>query len=534
MSLSSDLAQPQVSRTEPDTPLGRSGAFLLALSLVSGFVTHAYNMFQYPLFQTDEGIYVQQAWAVIRDGELSPYTYFYDHAPGGWLVMGAWANLLPGQFQAFGSEINTVRVLMLVAHVAVTGLLFGIVRRISGSLTGAFIAAFIVNVSPLAIYYQRMALLDNLMVLWVLLAAYLLIRRERRVLTAVLSGIAFGLAVITKENAIFFAPALAYLAYRRARGTRNRRFLTSFWWFMLSVPALAYMLFAQLKSELVPTGLSFDLGAPPEGRVSLLYTVWWQLNRTNEPGAFTEMLQGSWISKDRYLLIGGVGAVALVLAWWWRDRANRSGYLAVALLAIGYIFYLGRGSVLLDFYVVPLVSMLAMNIGLAVAHLTRGLGWRLKAAFATAVVAVALAVPGGYLLTYNSEGELVTHDLYHLKLTEMQERQIGFIRDNAPPDARIIIDEELWMGLHDRTPRYELAHSHWKASSDPDVRDKIFRADGRNINYVVMSNKMREAMETNNGDGRESWILEAIDQRGEVVWEARHGDIELQVYRIGE
>jgi hypothetical protein len=90
------------------------------------------------------------------------------------------------------------------------------------------------------------------------------------------------------------------------------------------------------------------------------------------------------------------------------------------------------------------------------------------------------------------------------------------------------------MGLHDRTPRYELAHSHWKASSDPDVRDKIFRADGRNINYVVMSNKMREAMETNNGDGRESWILEAIDQRGEVVWEARHGDIELQVYRIGE
>src|SRR5690606_1750468 len=105
---------------------------------VSGVVTHAYNLFQYPLFRTDEGIYVQQAWAVIREGKLSPYTYFYDHAPGGWLVMAAWARLLPEQFQTFGSEINTVRLLMLLAHVAATGLLFGIVRRVSGSLTGAF------------------------------------------------------------------------------------------------------------------------------------------------------------------------------------------------------------------------------------------------------------------------------------------------------------------------------------------------------------------------------------------------------------
>lgn len=535
MSLSPDVAQPPaVQDDEPKVPLGRSGVILLVLSLASGAVTHAYNMFQYPLFQTDEGIYVQQAWAVAQEGELSPYTYFYDHAPGGWLAMAAWVNLLPGQFQAFGSEINTVRVLMLLVHVAVAGLLFGIVRRVSGSLTGAFLAAFIVNLSPLAIYYQRMALLDNLMVLWLLLAAYLLIRRERRVLTAVASGVAFGLAVITKENAIFFAPALAFLAYRRARGTRNRRFLTAFWWFMLLVPALTYMLFAQLKSELVPTGLNFDLAAPPAGRVSLLYTVWWQLNRTNEPGAFTAMLQGSWLSKDPYLLAGGVVAVVLVLALWWRDRAHRPEYLAVALLAVGYLFYLGRGSVLLDFYVVPLIPVLAMNIGLVAAHLTRSFGPRLSAGVATVAVATALAVPGGYLLTYNLEGELVTHDLYHLKLTGMQEEQIGYIRDNIPPDARIIIDEDVWMGLHDRSPRYEFAHSHWKASSDPDVRDKIFGSDPANIDYVAMSNRMREAMEGNNGDGRESWILTAIDERGEVVWEASDGDIELQIYRIGE
>lgn len=530
MSHSPDLA---LERGGPDSARGRSGTVLLMLSLVSGFVTHAYNLFQYPLFVTDEGIYVQQAWSVLREWQLSPYTYFYDHAPGGWLVMAAWVNLLPDQFQTFGNEINTVRVLMLLTHVASTGLLFGIVRRFSGSLAGAFLAAFIVNLSPLAIYYQRMVLLDNLMVLWVLLAVYLLVRRERRVLTAVGAGLAFGLAVITKENAVFFAPAVAYLAYLRTRGRRNRRFMTSFWWFTLSAPVFAYLLFAQLKSELVPAGLSFDLDDPPATRVSLLYTVWWQLNRTSEGSLFLEMVGNSWLPRDRYLLVGGGVAVLAVLWLWWRDRAGRSTYLVAALLAVGYLFYLGRGSVLLDFYVTPLVPMLAMNIGLLFGHLTRAMAPRFRVATTTGVVAVALLVPGGYLLTFNTEGELATHDLYHLKLTQLQEQQIDYVRANISHDARVIIDDDVWMALHDRPPSYPLAHSHWKASSDPDVRDKLFASDGQNIDYVVMSNRMREAMEANNDDGREDWILDAIDQRGQVIWEAGVGDIHLEIYQIG-
>lgn len=534
MLLRNQLELPQAQAPPDDTSLGRRGRLALAFALVSGFVTHGFNLFQYPLFQTDEGIYVQQAWSVIRQGTLSPYTYFYDHAPGGWLMMAAWAKVLPAQFQTFGSEINTIRVLMLLVHVAAAGLMFGLVRRISGSVTGATAATFVFNFSPLAIYYQRMALLDNLMVLWVLLAAYLLIRREHRVLTAVVAGLAAGLAVITKENAIFFAPALAWLAYRRARGTRNRRFLNSFWWFTLAVPALAYMLYAQLKSELVPAGLSFDLETPPEGRVSLLYTIWWQLNRTSESGWFMGLLNDSWLFKDQYVLIAGSVAVVLVLWLWSRDREHRGGYLAVALLAIGYAFYLVRGSVLLDFYVAPLVPMLAMNLGLVYAHLTRGMGERTRIGLTGAVMAVVLAVPGGYLLTYNTEGELVAQDLYHLELTKLQEQQVEYVRANIPPDARMVIDDDLWMALHDREPEYRFAHSHWKASSDPDIRDDIFAADPANIDYVVMSNQMREAMERNNGDGREDWILEAVDQRGELVWEARYGDIDLEIYRIGQ
>src|SRR2546428_12686330 len=91
---------------------------LLLVSLLTGAISHSYHLFLYPLYITDEGIYMQQAWSVLREGQLSPYTYSYDHAPVGWLVLAGWVSILPHQFQAFGNSINTGRVLMLLVHIA--------------------------------------------------------------------------------------------------------------------------------------------------------------------------------------------------------------------------------------------------------------------------------------------------------------------------------------------------------------------------------------------------------------------------------
>src|SRR5262249_52031998 len=66
--------------------------WLLVLSVATGALTHGYNLFNYPLYITDEGIYLQQAWSVLRESRLSPYTYFYDHAPAGWLVIAGWVS----------------------------------------------------------------------------------------------------------------------------------------------------------------------------------------------------------------------------------------------------------------------------------------------------------------------------------------------------------------------------------------------------------------------------------------------------------
>src|SRR4051794_14242872 len=164
-----------------------------------GALAHGYNMLSYPLYVTDEGIYVQQAWALLRQGRLSPYTYFYDHAPGGWILIAAWMQVLPFQFQTFGTAIGTGRALMLVVHVLSVALLYGVVLRLSGSRGAAFLAAVFFSLPPLAIFYQRQGLLDNLMVFWMLLTLYLATRDDQRVLTPMLGGLAFGLAVLTKE-----------------------------------------------------------------------------------------------------------------------------------------------------------------------------------------------------------------------------------------------------------------------------------------------------------------------------------------------
>ena len=69
------------------------------------------------------------------------------------------------------------------------------------------------------------------------------------------------------------------------------------------------------------------------------------------------------------------------------------------------------------------------------------------------------------------------------------------------------------------------------AASDPDVRDKLFGKDWRNIDYIVMSNKMRDAMVLNNGDGGETWILQALDH-SKPVWSVVNGDVELEIDQV--
>jgi hypothetical protein len=205
------------------------------------------------------------------------------------------------------------------------------------------------------------------------------------------------------------------------------------------------------------------------------------------------------------------------------------------LLACGYMLYLARGSVILEFYVVPLVPFLALNLGLVASRLVPLAAGRSSAAQGAvlALLFVTLLSPvGGYLLVRDTAGQIVPHDLYTLDLTSLQTHQLQYIRDHIPPDSRIIMDEEFWVDLHDVRPYYKFAHSHFEATGDPDVRDKLFHQSWENVDYFVMSNKMRVTMQQLNTDGRYNWIFDALDHHARRIWTLQRGGIELEVWQV--
>lgn len=509
---------------------------LLTLALVTGLVSHGYGLLRYPLFLTDEGIYVQRAWSTLEQGQLSPYTYFYDHAPGGWLLLAVWNAVLPGGFDAFGNPIATGRVLMLVLHLASVWLLFGLARQWSRGLVAPTVATLLFNLSPLAVFYQRMVLLDNIMVFWLLLSLYLVERASVRILAAAAAGAAFGAALVTKENALFFAPALGFLLLREVRAARNRRFSTAFYVFTGLAPAGAYVMYAALKGELLPSGLDFNTQSPQD-HVSLASTVWWQVHRTQGSpvggdSLFVQMTRDFWMPKDSLLLAFGALATVLLLVVGLRVRRRDPAPLVAALLCLGYAAYLVRGSVLLEFYIVPLIPFLALNVGLVAGRLLASVPGGVAALAVTAMSAVLALPTGGYLLTHGDTGRLQAPDMYRLDLTRLQADQLDWVRAHVPPGSRMIIDDDMWPALHSDQPPYRDAVSHWEAAADPAVRDKLFPRGWRDIDYIVSSNKMRRSMVLNNTDGRETWILRALDQHSQRVWHIKRGNVELSVDRV--
>lgn len=532
------IARPHSPDTtwEPDRrPLGRAGKAALLFAILSGLITLGYHLFKYPLYATDEGIYMERAWSVLREGQLNPYTYIYDHAPGGWLLIAAWDFILPHQFLAFGNPVDTGRVLMLLLHAGSVFFLFEIARKLSGGLRAPIIATFFFSFSPLAIYYERMVLLDNIMVFWVLLSIYLLLRHENRVFTGMWSGLAFGVSVLTKENAIFFAPTIIYLLMRRLKGDPNRHFTTMFWLFAASATVSVYFLFSTLKNELLPSSFHFTMSHPPAGHVSLVYEMWYQLHR-NQGSLFSHssFLHTMWLPKDPFLMVGGTVAMLVCLYLGWRGRKRNPSLLIAGTLALEIAFYLARGSVILDFYVIPLIPMYALCIALVADRALQRISVPAVRGAIMALAAALLLLPtGGYLLTHGQKGQLQAADVYFLPLTYLQQEQISWIQHNVPADARIISDDDIWVALHDGHPSYPYDVSHYNAVGDPVVRDKEFGGGKwQDIDYIVMSNDMRQAMIVNNAGGQENWILNALDNHSVKVWHAGRGNLQLAIYKV--
>ena len=174
----------------------------LAMLLAAVSLAHLINMGNYPYYENDEGTYLAQAWAVVAEGRLAPYTYWYDHAPAGWLQIGLWS-ILTGGFFSFGASVESGRVLMLVYQGLSAYLVYRIARAISGSWAIAALAVAIFGFSALGIYLHRRVLLDNITTLWMLVGVALVVGPRPTLARVWASAAAIGIAILSKEVAVF-------------------------------------------------------------------------------------------------------------------------------------------------------------------------------------------------------------------------------------------------------------------------------------------------------------------------------------------
>jgi 4-amino-4-deoxy-L-arabinose transferase-like glycosyltransferase len=446
-------------------------------------ISQGVNMLRYPYLQVDEGTYFSQAWAVFHLGRLSPYTYFYDHTPLGWIQIALWQLVTGGH--SFGYALASGRILMLIFQIASALLVFAIGRRSSGKVWVGLLAAVIFSLSSYGITYHRRILLDNVATFWLLLSVYLLVRplTLRRVW---LSGIAIGIAVLSKEIALAALPALAVLVARES--PRSNRLFAVTGWLALAVSICStYVLMALLKGEFFPAGTLLGGHHP---HVSLLCSLEWQSSRGSDAGLLDTSSQfwvaaRSWAHAEPLLVIGGsAAAVVAVVALRKRLFISMLGWTILSLW-----LFLGRGGVVLDFYLVPMLPLLALVLVLVMNEAMIGLRQRmprkLPDQIAAALLGLAAILCGVFLVIGYERSD---HGLWTKHPVDGQVQAVKWIDTHVPPSSRLVIDDYMWNDLHTPSsgaPAFPDAQYYWTVGEDPKLRRQAFGDDWRKVDYVV-------------------------------------------------
>jgi endo-1,4-beta-D-glucanase Y len=453
---------------------------LISLLIVSG-ISHAFNMFHFPYYENDEGAYMSQAWSLLKHGQLEPYTYWYDHAPAGWMFIALWT-LLSGGFFTFGVVVNSGRVFMLLLHLLSTLLLFKITKKISGKTLAATIAVLFFALSPLGIYFQRRVLLDNIMVFWTFLSLFLLTNTPSKLRYIGLSALTFGIAVLSKENAIFFAPAFLYIIFTKFN--RHHKIFALVQWLSISGVIISlYFIYAFLRGEFFPVGFMGNITP----HVSLLTTLEEQASRGsnlpfwNTASDFYSAWQ-SWLYKDEFFVLSGTIASLITIPLSIQVKAFR---LPALLVGFFWLFLL-RGKLVIDFYVIPLLPLMGMSLGmvveLALNKLTK------KAKYLYVPLSIALIAGIGLYYYFHQIGQY-THDE-----TTPQVKAIDWIKTNLPADSNIIIDDYMYVDLHDQRflgdKIFPNANWAWKIEDDPAITLSKTDSNWTQTVYIALSHEI--------------------------------------------
>ncbi|MGW3207332.1 ArnT family glycosyltransferase [Streptomyces sp. NPDC001135] len=480
-------------RTQPPLRLrsSRPDLLLCGVLLTAVLVVQGWNISAYPTLSDDEGTYLAQAWAVQQGRGLAHYTYWYDHPPLGWIQI-ALLSRLPSALSPGSMTVGTMRLVMLGISGVSAVLLYVLGRRLSLPRWAAGLGMALFGLSPLAVVLSREIFLDNIAVMWLLLAFCLAASPSRHLWHHFGAGLAAAAGVLTKETMLVVLPALFVTMWRHSHRD-TRKFALTGAVTACALTGFSYPLFALLKGELLP-------GA---GHVSLWDGITYQMSRPGsgfilDAGSGSYGVLQSWLYYDRVLPLGGLaGALLLLLTWRWSvtARALAGPALTVAVLAA---VALRPGGYLPAMYVIGALPFLALVLAggtASVAHVVTRRGRsgnekRYVTGGRYALAAVLALAAGAYVVPHWYDGDRTAVTADANRPYRQASHWLG-TRVADPEDTRVLVDDALWLDLVHAGYRPGLgAIWFYKADLDPAVT-RTLPHGWRDLDYVVASPTVR-------------------------------------------
>ena len=449
-------------------------AWLLPTLVVSA-VIQLVNLGGSPQRIDDEGTYTAQAWAIGAFGEITHYTYWYDHPPVGWIQIAAYTGLT----NAFGRHdvaVVAAREAMVFATLVSVVLIWALARRMSFSRPAATGTALIFALSPLALQFHRSVYLDNIATTWLLGAILLALSRRNQLAAFAASGAAFGIAVLSKETFLLALPLLAWIMWRNAAPSTRRYTLTVASSILVLVLG-GYLALALVKGEILPgagrvslfDGIAFQLAGrgssgtlfDPGSLIDRTLGVWWQLDPVFIVASLAAAVAGLFVRALRPIAIGTLAFTAFML--------RPGGYLPVP-----YVIML-----------IPFGALLIAGVTDAAARSVRRAGVRgrvLRTAWLAGTLAAVVAVVP--LWGAQLRGFLLAD------LDQPTRQAQAWIETNVQRNSTLVVDDAMWVDLVRAGFDRKNVIWYYKVDTDPAVTAALPNG-WRDVDYVITTDSMR-------------------------------------------
>jgi 4-amino-4-deoxy-L-arabinose transferase-like glycosyltransferase len=311
---------------------------------------------------------------------------------GSWRVPGAfnpgaalpiWPLLEGIVFRFTGVSLQAARLLVLAVFAGNLLLTYALIRTQHRQWL-ALLGVTIVAANAFLFAFSRLAILEPLLIFWMLLSWLLALHLPRaasapvRYLLLTAIGLLICLQILTKTTAIFLLPATVYLLWHAARCQ-----LRPFAQYAATVTAAAFLPWAAYYFLVVRPHYLSD------------YQYLFAANQWVKPdtvegwiAAFWYALHGSlWIDKWLCLL---AGALLILSAIWLRRLWQNPLFTASALAAAGYIFFIGWHDNVQPRYYQVIAFPLVMAVCAGTALLLEKRRWAGATALAVIVISIGL------------------------------------------------------------------------------------------------------------------------------------------------